>query len=152
MARIRGSGNLSTEVTLARAFRASKIKGWRRHVRISLAVAQSNGRRTRLVRPDFTFTTERVVVFVDGCFWHQCPRHSKIPSHNRIFWEEKLLANVRRDREVRRALKDSGWRVVRIWEHELENSDLSGITRRVIRELRAPGRRLARPPTESAER
>lgn len=58
-------------------------------------------------------------MFVDGCFWHQCPRHAKIPSNNRSFWASKLARNVERDRATSKALRSSGWRVIRIWEHEL---------------------------------
>ena len=71
------------------------------------------------VRPDFMFRKERVVIFVDGCFWHGCPKHSNMPATNREFWLKKLTGNKGRDRLVTRALRKSGWGVVRIWEHEL---------------------------------
>ena len=54
-----------------------------------------------------------------GCFWHQCPLHSKLPENNREFWEQKLARNVERDRLHDRELKKSGWKVVRFWEHDL---------------------------------
>jgi DNA mismatch endonuclease (patch repair protein) len=56
-------------------------------------------------------------VFVDGCFWHQCPEHAVLPKANREYWEPKLHRNVERDREVDQALEAEGWRVLRIWEH-----------------------------------
>ena len=65
------------------------------------------------------FRKERVVIFVDGCFWHGCPKHSNMPANNREFWERKFAANKMRDRLVTRALRQRGWRVLRIWEHEL---------------------------------
>jgi DNA mismatch endonuclease (patch repair protein) len=71
------------------------------------------------VRPDFVFRRERVAVFVDGCFWHGCPRHSNLPVNNRPFWRKKLAANRARDLLVTRILRRLGWRVVRVWEHEL---------------------------------
>ena len=77
MARVKSRGNVSTEIALARAFRRSGIHGWRRHVRVSMdegRCADGGGRRAE-VRPDFVFRGERLVVFVDGCFWHACPRH-----------------------------------------------------------------------------
>ena len=58
-------------------------------------------------------------MFVDGCFWHGCPRHGAKPKQNRAFWARKLAANAARDRLVTRELRKRGWRVVRIWEHAL---------------------------------
>ncbi len=69
-------------------------------------------------RADITFVTARVVVFVDGCFWHGCPRHATSPKHNGEWWAAKLARNVERDRETDATLAAAGWSVVRIWEHE----------------------------------
>jgi DNA mismatch endonuclease, patch repair protein len=69
-------------------------------------------------RPDIAFTRARVAVFVDGCFWHSCPKHATMPKANRDFWESKLERNVERDRENDAALEAMGWTVIRIWEHE----------------------------------
>ncbi|MCB1995381.1 MAG: very short patch repair endonuclease [Burkholderiaceae bacterium] len=130
MSRIRGKGNKSTELALAIAFRRAGIKGWRHHVVIRLKlgprVALRVGKPVLVVRPDFVFRREKVVVFVDGCFWHQCPLHSKVPENNRVFWAQKLARNVERDRLHDRELKKAGWRVRRIWEHEVSNGLLSG--------------------------
>lgn len=124
MSRIRGQGNKTTELALAAAFRRVGIKGWRRHVIINLElgprVAKREGKARLIVRPDFVFTAERVAVFADGCFWHQCPLHSKVPENNRAFWEQKLSRNVKRDRFVDRELRKAGWRVWRVWEHSLK--------------------------------
>jgi DNA mismatch endonuclease (patch repair protein) len=60
------------------------------------------------------------VIFVDGCFWHGCPKHATQPKNNRAFWRRKLEGNKTRDRVVTRTLRAQGWRVVRIWEHELQ--------------------------------
>lgn len=108
MARIRGKGNKETEVALAIFLRRNRIKGWRRHVPI-------------VGKPDFLFRAQRVAVFVDGCFWHCCPKHSNTPANNRAFWAQKLQGNRRRDRLVTATLKASGWTVVRIWEHDLRS-------------------------------
>jgi len=70
-------------------------------------------------RPDMTFTRYRTVVFVDGCFWHGCPRHMVKPKTNRSFWLKKIDSNRLRDRRVGRALKADGWKVIRVWEHDL---------------------------------
>jgi DNA mismatch endonuclease (patch repair protein) len=73
---------------------------------------------SRVVRPDIVFTRSRVVIFVDGCFWHACPIHGNQPRANTDYWGPKLARNVARDRVVDESLKAAGWRVVRSWEHE----------------------------------
>lgn len=69
-------------------------------------------------RPDIIFSRARVAVFVDGCFWHQCPKHRTDPRTNSAYWAAKLDRNVARDRRNDAALEAAGWRVVRVWEHE----------------------------------
>lgn len=69
-------------------------------------------------RADIVFTRPRVVVFVDGCFWHRCPLHRSEPRANPAFWQDKLAANEARDRDTDRRLQERDWTVVRIWEHE----------------------------------
>lgn len=85
------------------------------------------------VRPDLVFPRAKVAVFVDGCFWHGCPRHGTMPRQNQEFWSEKIARNKARDARVTRALRRQGWQVVRIWEHETVET---GATR-VERVLRA---------------
>lgn len=67
---------------------------------------------------DIAFPSRRVAVFVDGCFWHACPRHGSVPAANGAWWREKLQANRRRDRKVSRQLRQQGWTVLRFWEHD----------------------------------
>lgn len=125
MSRIRGKGNKSTELALVAAFRKAGIKGWRRHLVIRLTLTARCGTLAEhrasalVVKPDFVFRRERVAVFVDGCFWHRCPHHSRLPGNNRKFWAQKLSRNVERDRLANRELRKAGWRVVRVWEHDL---------------------------------
>ncbi|GDX12105.1 hypothetical protein LBMAG57_38770 [Verrucomicrobiota bacterium] len=92
MARVRGRGNKSTEENLARLFRKAGITGWRRHLCL-------------LGTPDFAFPKLRLAVFVDGCFWHGCPKHATKPKNNADFWRKKLAANKARDRLVTRTLR-----------------------------------------------
>ncbi|GAA2147023.1 hypothetical protein GCM10009844_23810 [Nocardioides koreensis] len=68
---------------------------------------------------DVGFTRLKIAVFVDGCFWHSCPDHATWPRDNGEWWRQKLLTNVARDRDTDQVLRDSGWEVIRIWEHEL---------------------------------
>lgn len=76
----------------------------------------------RLIRPDVVFTRARLAVFVDGCFWHCCPKHGTQPESNTGYWGPKLARNVERDREVNDALARAGWIVIRGWEHEPASS------------------------------
>lgn len=69
------------------------------------------------VHADVAFTKRRVAVFVDGCFWHMCPDHGRVPKSNLEYWVPKLQANVERDARVSGVLEEHGWRVKRIWEH-----------------------------------
>jgi DNA mismatch endonuclease (patch repair protein) len=72
----------------------------------------------RPIRPDVVFTRAKVAIFLDGCFWHGCPAHQRIPKSNPAYWIPKLKRNLERDREIDEALSAAGWLVVRIWEHE----------------------------------
>lgn len=69
--------------------------------------------------PDFVFREEKVAIFVDGCFWHGCKRHLRMPASNAAYWQAKIERNRKRDRQVSRALRQQGWRVIRVWEHTL---------------------------------
>ena len=69
------------------------------------------------VRPDIVFGRAKLAVFVDGCFWHRCAQHGKIPNANRDYWGPKLVRNVNRDRANDRALEAEGWTVLRFFEH-----------------------------------
>ena len=71
-------------------------------------------------KPDFINYKKRIVVFIDGCFWHKCPKHYIVPKSNKKYWLPKLERNDIRGKEVSIAYKNSGWKVARIWEHELK--------------------------------
>ena len=85
---------------------------FRTNLRIDLA-----GRRR--TRPDIVFTRLRLAVFVDGCYWHGCTTHRTIPVANREFWQAKIEATRRRDREQADWLAEAGWTVLRFWEHDV---------------------------------
>ncbi len=80
-------------------------------------------------RADVVFTRRRVAVFVDGCYWHGCPRHCRIPTRNRDYWTAKIERNRERDARVSQGLCDAGWTVVRVWEHEPRAQALARICR-----------------------
>jgi DNA mismatch endonuclease (patch repair protein) len=143
MAKIRPTGNRSTEGALAVAFRRAGVKGWRRHVRVRLNTTRSRtrpshaeGAQARYTCPDFIFPRLRVAVYVDGCFWHGCPQHGTAPTQNSIFWREKLASNRARDSRVTASLRKAGWTVVRIWEHSVKTRPATCV-RRVRRALAA---------------
>lgn len=69
-------------------------------------------------RADIVFVRAKVAVFVDGCFWHCCPKHRTFPKANASWWSHKLRANRERDLDTNRKLRKAGWRVERVWEHE----------------------------------
>lgn len=82
-------------------------------------------------RPDIVFTKRKLAVFVDGCFWHSCPEHGRVPTTNFEYWKPKLASNQARDRRDEFALRDAGWQVVRIWEHEATDAALALVVRRL---------------------
>lgn len=82
-------------------------------------------------RPDIVFGRKRVAIFIDGCFWHGCPRHGTMAKANRQFWQQKIHENKRRDGDTNRRLRRAGWSVIRIWEHE----EVEGAAERVLRIL-----------------
>jgi DNA mismatch endonuclease (patch repair protein) len=73
-------------------------------------------------RADLLFEPERVAVFVDGCFWHGCPLHGSWPKAHAQWWREKILANRSRDADTDRRLAEAGWKVIRVWSHEMPST------------------------------
>ena len=146
MAAIRSRGNKGTELRMVALFRAHGITGWRRQQKLGAGRKHARAKDTQLsapisqpailrVRVDFVFRRERVCVFVDGCFWHACPRHGTQPAGNRAFWKKKLARNAERDREVSRALRKAGWTVLRVWECALARKHWPRTAGRVRRAL-----------------
>jgi DNA mismatch endonuclease (patch repair protein) len=70
--------------------------------------------------PDLIFQREHAIVFVDGCFWHGCPKCQRAPANMSAFWLEKIRRNVGRDVRITHRLRRSGWSVIRVWEHDLK--------------------------------
>jgi DNA mismatch endonuclease (patch repair protein) len=90
---------------------------------------------SRGVRPDFVFPRLHVAVFVDGCFWHGCPKHATWPRTRAKFWKTKIEGNRVRDHQVDRQLRRLGWKVVRVWEHELKQKNRPMLLMRLRRFL-----------------
>ncbi len=110
MSCIRKTGNKTTEKRLRVALMRNVIRGWR--------VRSSN----LIGNPDFVFQKSRLVVFVDGCFWHKCPKCFRRPFSSRSYWDKKIIQNRMRDIKINRVLTKESWRIVRLWECELKSS------------------------------
>lgn len=106
MSRIR-TENTGPEKKLINALRKTGIHGFKAHYPL-------------FGKPDIVFPKEELIVFLDGCFWHKCPKHYKEPETKRMFWTKKIMGNVKRDRIVSRKLSSQGYNVLRFWEHDIE--------------------------------
>lgn len=91
-------------------------------------------------RPDIVFTVCRIAVYVDGCFWHACPRHGTTPARNANFWASKLARNRERDREANRALEAAGWVVLRFCERDVLGTTVA-VADVVVEQVRASQQR-----------
>ena len=135
MSLFRGTGNKAAELRLIQILRTNGITGWRRDSKLP-------------GKPDFVFSKLKTAVFVDGCFWHGCPRHGTSPKTRAAFWLAKLTGNKARDRRVNRLLRARDWKVLRIWEHELARKNLTRLLRRlsILRDQPSPRLRPDKPP------
>ena len=95
-------------------------------------------------RGDLVFRPSKVVVFVDGCFWHCCPIHGSVPGSNVAWWTKKLTRNKERDLDTNKSLEEAGWRVLRVWEHEDPKKAAKKIERIVSHRLNAQFQRKMR--------
>lgn len=127
MRAIRSSGNRTTERRLVSLLRKERLWGWR------IRPPDLPG------GPDFFFPSAGTVVFVDGCFWHGCPKCGHIPKTNRAYWQAKIARNRARDARITRTLRRSGFHVVRLWECDLRSRPnvCIGRIRRALRKWRA---------------
>lgn len=110
MSKVRSKGNRSTERRVENALVEAGMKDW---------IQQPEGIEGS---PDFYFPKQLLLLFVDGCFWHACPRCARnIPKTRSEFWAEKIDGNRRRDNRIRRKLRYQGYHVMRVWEHDLKS-------------------------------
>lgn len=99
----------------------SKLEGivtrelWNRGIRFRRNVKDLKG------KPDIAIKKYKLVIFIDSCFWHVCPIHGNIPKSNKSYWKEKLFRNQKRDTEVTKYYLEKGWKIKRVWEHEVKN-------------------------------
>jgi len=94
-------------------------KIFRKHIRINGLKGFRNGQKTE-GRPDFIFPKQKIAIFLDGCFWHGCPRCYSEPKTNKKFWRDKFISNKKRDTKVNLLLRKKGWKIKRFWEHRVK--------------------------------
>ena len=123
MGLVKSSGNKATEGRLAALFRKHHITGWRRNYKLP-------------GKPDFVFPKSRVALFVDGCFWHGCSKHGRIPKSKTDWWKEKIQRTAARDKVIVRQLIADRWKAIRIWEHELALRHEGKLLAKIARSLR----------------
>jgi DNA mismatch endonuclease (patch repair protein) len=115
------SENTSAELALRSALFAAGVRGWRCHYRSATGT------------PDLAWPALRVAVFVDGAFWHGHPSRHR-PGRSGTYWDEKIAANVARDRRADRALEADDWKIVRVWDFEIRH-DLPDVLARIAATL-----------------
>ncbi len=109
-----------------RSYNMSRIKS--RDTKLELKLKESLERKGFIYqpdeygKPDFIHYRKKIVIFIDGFFWHKCLGCFKLPETNKEFWKKKINNNFKRDKEINLNYKNSGWKVVRIWEHEIKKS------------------------------
>ena len=118
MAKVKARGNKSTELKLIKIFKEYSIMGWRRSYSL-------------IGKPDFVFPKPRLAIFVDGCFWHGCQEHCRLPESNRDYWVAKINKNKKRDRLISKELRSKNWNVIRVWEHELKKNIYNNKLRKI---------------------
>jgi DNA mismatch endonuclease (patch repair protein) len=118
MASVR-SVNGSTEQKMATLLRNNKLPTFRMQWPV-------------IGKPDFAWPKRKVALFIDGCFWHGCPRCNRPSKSNVEFWKTKVVANRRRDIRVARRLRRDGWKVLRVWECVVEETRTLSRIRRAV--------------------
>ena len=117
MAAVKGRGNRTTELAFRMHLVRARIKGWKMHPKAVIG------------HPDFYFPVKRIAIFVDGCFWHGCPRCGHLPKTNHNFWSAKIARNRQRDARQGSVLARDGIQALRIWEHELKKDSPNFVNR-----------------------
>jgi DNA mismatch endonuclease (patch repair protein) len=128
MKKVRGQNNRSTEGAVEQALIANGIENWEKHPDNIIG------------KPDFIFPHHKLLVFVDGCFWHSCPIcKRRLPVNHAEFWRNKIDGNRRRDNRLRRKLRQEGYHVMRIWEHEVKSGKWIKRIRGLLQRIEAVG-------------
>lgn len=122
MQAVRGKGT-KIERSLFSMLAGMHLKGWRKNAADVIG------------KPDVVFNEEKIVIFVDGCFWHGCPHcKKKLPDANREYWERKITRNIELAEKYNEKLSNARWTVIRVWEHEIIDKGSRGIIGEKIRQ------------------
>lgn len=120
--------NTNPEIYIKNILRRNNVKGFSLHGSL-------------LGKPDIIFRKKKIALFMDGCFWHKCPECFIEPRTRRKFWLKKITQNVIRDKKINKELKKRGWKVIRIWEHEIKAEGypikIARIIKALLKSLRA---------------
>lgn len=136
MASVKSQGNRTTELAMKTVLRRAGLGGYRKHWPVA-------------GKPDFAWPRLKIALFVDGCFWHGCPRCNRPSKSNLAFWRKKLDDNERRDQRVAQRLRRTGWSVLRVWECRVEARSTVSRIRRAIEGRTAATRSKAPAPALS---
>ena len=117
LAQVRSTGT-HPEMLLRKLLWQNGLRGYRKHPPLP-------------GKPDLIFPRHKLAVFVDGCFWHGCPIHFKMPTNNADYWASKIDRNQKRDHLIRETLERINYRVLRLWEHEVKRDPASTL-RKVV--------------------
>lgn len=122
MSHIRGK-NTGPEIKLRKLLWTRGVRGYRIHYNLP-------------GKPDIVFTKKKIVIFVDGCFWHKCPICFQEPDTRKEFWMKKIGTNVDRDLKITKQLQEEGWTVLRFWEHEIRKTP-DDVVEKIIQRLKS---------------
>lgn len=86
-------------------------------------------------RPDIVLPEYKMTIFVDSCFWHGCKKHCRIPLVRKSYWTKKITRNTERDKEVSKHYKKQGWKIFRIWEHDLKKNGNNTLIKKLRKNL-----------------
>ena len=115
--------NTKPEINLRKFLWNKKLRGYRLNTKL-------------YGKPDIVYSKFQIVIFIDGCQWHKCPRHFVMPKSNISFWKKKINSNVKRDSKVNEYFKKEGWRIIRVWEHDLKGKDINRNLTRIIKRIK----------------
>lgn len=121
MSRIKGK-DTKPEIQLRKLLYKKEIRGYRIHYKLP-------------GKPDLVFPKYKLAVFVDGCFWHKCPKCFKTPETNKDFWMAKINKNAQRDKKINKILKKKGWTILRFWEHNLKRKGIKTCLNKILNKL-----------------
>lgn len=128
-----GRSPLSTSEAVSRSMKSNKAYGTKPELVLAHLLRKKIVQSKLPGSPDFVYPRLKLVVFVQGCFWHRCPIHSRgLPKTNTAFWRRKFARNIERDRLNRKELQAAGWKVIEVWEHEI-NEDRYLVAKRIRR-------------------